>query len=145
MVEAEDAGPIAGARRREAFARGRPRAVGWKGLPGSPIGPPWIPVSPGGFCGSPPFLEATVDPGEFRDHSGSLKPLEALLWIPVVLRKPAWIPARWVGDGGFGRAALQPLRSRAGQTPFLLKGGLQPPPEGTAWTSALATMASPPF
>ena len=39
------------------------RANRWKGLPGSPIGPPWIPVSPGGFCGSPPFLEATVDPG----------------------------------------------------------------------------------
>jgi hypothetical protein len=31
-----------------------------KGLPGSPIEPPWTPVSPGGFSEFAPFLEATV-------------------------------------------------------------------------------------
>ena len=30
-----------------------------------------------------------MDPGEFRDRTGSRKPLEALLWIPVVLRGKA--------------------------------------------------------
>ena len=32
----------------------------------------------------PAFLEATVDPRQVRDNSGSRKPPEGLLWVPVV-------------------------------------------------------------
>ena len=57
----------------------------------------------------------------------------------TVRGKLAWIlQAAW---GSVGRAGLQPLRTRCGDQPFLLPGGITPPPEGTCWTPALQTMS----
>jgi hypothetical protein len=88
---------------------------------------------------------------EFRPSPGRIQRIRSMLAHESVHRISAHAAQVLLGKlnfllhaawGGVGRAAMQPLRSRAGQTPFLLKGGLQPPPEGTAWTLALATMAS---
>jgi len=91
-----------------------------------------------------PYVEFKPSPGRIHRirsmlthasvHGLSSHAAQVLLGKLNFLLHAAW--------GKVGRAALQPLRTRAGQFPFLLKGGLQPPPEGTAWTPALATMAS---
>ena len=91
-----------------------------------------------------PYVEFRPSPGRIQRirsmlthtsvHGLSAHADQVLLGKLNFLLSAAW--------GGVGSAALQLLRTRAGQTPFLLKGGLQPPPAGTAWTPALATTAS---
>ena len=56
----------------------------------------------------------------------------------VILGKLGWIlQAAW---GGVGRAAIQPLVSRAGTFPVRLPGNQTAPPETTRWTPQLAHM-----
>ena len=56
----------------------------------------------------------------------------------VILRKLGWIlQSAW---GGVGRAAIQPLVSRAGTLPLSLPGNKTAPPETTRWTPQLTHM-----
>ena len=67
----------------------------------------------------PAFLEATVDPRQVRDNSGSRKPPEGLLWVPVV-------SASTLGPGAevtildparkFRTALAPPIRCRGGES-----------------------------
>jgi hypothetical protein len=55
-----------------------------EGRPWVPDRQLWVPVGLRVCVWIPAFLEATMDPRQVRDNSGSQKPLEALLWVPVV-------------------------------------------------------------
>ena len=94
-------------------------------------------------CLDVPFVEFRPSP---RRTAGVLSMFDqaAVLGLPahtaqVIKGKISWIlQTAW---GRVGRAAAQPLVSRAGRTTFLLPGGRKPPPETTEWTPALAVMA----
>jgi len=92
----------------------------------------------------PPHPYVEFRPSEERKRSvlqmldegatSGLKPHTA----SVILGKLGWIlQAAW---GGVGRAAIQPLVSRAGTLPVRLPGNQTAPPETTRWTPQLAHM-----
>ena len=92
---------------------------------------------------SKPYVEFRPSPNRLERVLGMLRTAAADNFFDsstakAVRGKLTWLlQAAW---GSVGRAGLQPLRTRCGDRPFLLPGGLEPPPEGTDWTPALQAM-----